>query len=57
MKDLISLEIIEKKIPFMRGHRVMLDSDLAELYEVSTKNLNKAVSRNIESFPVDFMSS
>lgn len=33
----------------------MLDSDLAELYEVLTKNLNKAVSRNIESFPADFM--
>ena len=55
MKDLISLEIIEKKIFFMRGHRVMLDGDLAELYEVRTKNLNKAVSRNTESFPSDFM--
>jgi len=55
MKDIISLEIIEKKIFLVRGHRVMLDSDLAELYEVRTKNLNKAVSRNIESFPADFM--
>ncbi|HAH32209.1 MAG TPA: hypothetical protein DCL44_07850 [Elusimicrobia bacterium] len=45
MKDLISLEIIEKKIFLIRGHRVMLDSDLAELYEVSTGNFNKAVSR------------
>ena len=39
----------------VRGHRVMLDSDLAELYEVETFNLNKAVKRNIERFPDDFM--
>jgi len=44
MKDLISLDIIEKKIFLIRGHRVMLDSDLAELYEVTTGNFNKAVS-------------
>jgi len=55
MKGLIPLEIIEQKILLVRGHRVMLDKDLAELYEVRTKNLNKAVSRNIDSFPVDFM--
>lgn len=55
MKDLISLDIIEKKIFLIRGHRVMLDSDLAELYEVTTGNFNKAVSRNIDSFPPDFM--
>lgn len=55
MKDLISLETIENKIFIVRGHRVMIDKDLAELYEVRTKNLNKAVSRNIESFPADFM--
>jgi len=55
MKDLISLETIEGKIFLVRGHRVMIDKDLAELYEVRTKNLNKAVSRNIESFPADFM--
>jgi hypothetical protein len=55
MKDIIPLEMIERKIYLIRGHRVMLDSDLAELYEVLTKNLNKAVSRNIESFPADFM--
>ncbi|MBI5744087.1 MAG: ORF6N domain-containing protein [Elusimicrobia bacterium] len=48
-------EELERKIYLIRGHRVMLDSDLAELYEVHTKNLNKAVSRNIESFPADFM--
>ena len=55
MKEIIPAEIIEQKICLIRGHRVMLDSDLAELYEVRTKNLNKAVSRNIESFPADFM--
>ncbi|OGR53312.1 MAG: DNA-binding protein [Elusimicrobia bacterium GWA2_62_23] len=49
------LEMIERKIYLIRGHRVMLDKDLAEMYEVLTKNLNKAVSRNIESFPADFM--
>ncbi|HAF96636.1 MAG: DNA-binding protein [Elusimicrobia bacterium GWC2_51_8] len=49
------LEVIEKKIFLIRGHRVMLDSDLAELYEVSTGNFNKAVSRNLDSFPPDFM--
>jgi len=55
MKNLISLETIESKIFLVRGHRVMIDKDLAELYEVRTKNLSKAVSRNIESFPADFM--
>jgi len=39
----------------IRGQQVMLDADLAALYGVQTKNLNKAVSRNIERFPVDFM--
>ena len=51
MKDLC----IENKIFELRGQRVMLDSDLAELYEVETKNLNKAVKRNSDRFPVDFM--
>jgi len=55
MKGLIPLEIIENKILMIRGHRVMLDRDLAELYEVSTKALNQAVKRNLESFPEDFM--
>ncbi len=55
MTDLILFGEIERKILFIRGHRVMLDSDLAGLYGVSTGNLNKAVSRNIESFPPDFM--
>jgi len=39
----------------IRGHKVMLDSDLAKLYRVRTKNLNKAIKRNMERFPEDFM--
>ena len=46
---------IQKMIYDVRGQRVMLDSDLAALYEVETFNLNKAVKRNIERFPSDFM--
>ena len=48
-------EIITSKIFFIRGEKVMLDSDLAELYGVLTGNLNKAVKRNIKRFPEDFM--
>ena len=48
-------DIIESKIYQIRDQRVMLDSDLAELYKVETFNLNKAVKRNIERFPDDFM--
>jgi len=48
-------EVIERKIFLIRGHRVMLDKDLAGLYRVTTGNLNKAVSRNIERFPEGFM--
>ena len=44
-----------QKIYFIRGHRVMMDSDLAELYGVETKALNQAVRRNIDRFPEDFM--
>jgi len=55
MKNLIPLEMIEQKILLLRGHRVMIDRDLAKLYEVSTKVLNQAVKRNLESFPEDFM--
>jgi len=46
---------IENKIYWLRGRRVMIDSDLAELYQVSTKRLNEAVKRNIKRFPEDFM--
>lgn len=49
------LTIIENKIYEIRGQRVMLDFDLAEMYGIETKNLNKAVKRNIERFPSDFM--
>lgn len=46
---------IEKMIYVIRGQKVMLDSDLALLYEVETRYLNKAVKRNIKRFPEDFM--
>lgn len=48
-------EIVMNKIYFIRGHKVMLDRDLAILYSVTTGNLNKAVKRNIKRFPDDFM--
>jgi hypothetical protein len=51
----IPVERIAQKIYLVRGQKVMLDSDLAELYEVETKVLNQAVRRNIERFPEDFM--
>jgi chaperonin cofactor prefoldin len=51
----IPVELIEHRIYFVRGQKVMLDSDLAQLYQVLTKNLNKAISRNRERFPEDFM--
>jgi hypothetical protein len=46
---------IETKIYEVRGQKVILDFDLADLYEVQTKNLNLAVKRNIKRFPQDFM--
>ena len=49
------IEIIEKKIYLIRNQRVMLDSDIAELYGVTTKRFNEQVKRNIERFPEDFM--
>lgn len=55
MKVLIPSEIIEKKILLIRGEKVMLDADLAELYGVETKILVRAVKRNIDRFPADFM--
>ena len=55
MKDIIPQDIIEQKILLIRGYKVMLDRDLALLYDVETKVLNKAVRRNIERFPSDFM--
>jgi ORF6N domain len=52
---LIPPALISRKIYFFRGTRVMLDSDLAQLYRVTTKNLNRAVKRNPDRFPADFM--
>jgi hypothetical protein len=46
---------VERNILLIRGHRVMLDTDLAKLYGVPTKVLNQAVKRNVTRFPVDFM--
>lgn len=51
----IPIERIEKAILLIRGERVMLDADLAELYSVTTKALNQAVRRNRNRFPEDFM--
>lgn len=51
-KDILQ---IENMIYIIRGQRVMLDSDLANLYEVETKVLNQAVKRNLDRFPEDFM--
>ena len=51
----MDLTIIQSKIYEVRGTKVMLDKDLAELYQVTTGNLNKAVKRNIKRFPPDFM--
>jgi len=55
MKDLIPIERVESKIFLIRGQKVMLDHDLAELYGVPTKRLNEAVKRNIQRFPDGFM--
>lgn len=49
------LELVRSKIFEIRGQRVMLDSDLANLYGITTGNLNKAVKRNLGRFPEDFM--
>ncbi|TDI68580.1 MAG: ORF6N domain-containing protein [Bacteroidetes bacterium] len=53
-KSLIPVERIEKSILLIRGHKVMLDADLAELYGVTTGRLNEQVRRNKERFPKDF---
>ncbi len=53
--NVISSDWIQKRIYLIRNQKVMLDSDLAELYGIETKNLNRAVSRNIDRFPDDFM--
>lgn len=54
-RTLVPVERITDSILLARGHRVMLDADLANLYGVSTKVLNQAVKRNLDRFPEDFM--
>jgi ORF6N domain len=51
----IDTEVVVRNILVIRGHKVMIDSELAALYQVQTKALNQAVQRNIERFPADFM--
>ena len=53
--ELIPIGKIQESIYLIRGHKVMLDSDLAELYGVTTKRLNEQVKRNIDRFPEDFV--
>lgn len=55
MNSLVPSKRIEQRIFVFRGQRVMLDTDLAELYWVATKRLNEQVRRNIKRFPPDFM--
>lgn len=55
MNDLIPIERIEQKILFLRGQKIMIDTDLATLYAIPTKVLKQAVKRNIDRFPEDFM--
>jgi ORF6N domain-containing protein len=53
--EIIATEAVERRIYLIRGHKIMLDSDLAELYEVPTRRLNERVRRNLNRFPEDFM--
>ena len=53
--QLVPAEKIERLILLIRGQKVMLDSDLAQLYGVSTKAFNQAIKRNTQRFPPDFM--
>ena len=55
MRALVPIDVIEKKILFINGQKVLLDSDLAALYGVTTKRLNEQVRRNMKRFPADFM--
>ncbi len=55
MNEIIPIEAIQQKILMIRGHRVMLDTDLADLYGVTVKRLNEQVKRNFNRFPLDFM--
>jgi len=55
MDPVVPIEVIEGKILLIRGQKVMLDADLAALYDIPTKALNQAVKRNLKRFPIDFM--
>ena len=55
MTKLVPVETIVSKILFLRNEKVLLDRDLAEMYGVETKQLKRAVRRNIDRFPKDFM--
>ena len=55
MSELVAAQAITARIVLVRGHNVMLDADLAELYAVETKALVQAIKRNLERFPEDFM--
>ena len=55
MSNVVAVEVVATKILEIRGKKVMFDRDLAKLYGVATRNLNKAVKRNMERFPEDFM--
>jgi hypothetical protein len=52
----VPVKSIERRIYLIRGQKVMLDADLAELYQVATKRLNEQVRRNLSRFPADFAS-
>jgi hypothetical protein len=52
---LVPVEVIERRIAIARGHKVMVDSDLADLYQVKTRVLIQAIKRNLNRFPADFM--
>lgn len=53
--EIIPIQIIENKIFIIRGQKVMIDSDLAQLYEVETRTVNQAIKRNFDRFPQNFM--
>ncbi len=55
MKAIVPIEVIEQKILLINGQKMMLDTDLAALYGVTTKRLNEQVRRNLKRFPRDFM--
>ena len=54
-RGLVPIELIQSKIVVLREEKVMIDRDLAELYSVETKQLKRAVRRNLHRFPADFM--